>query len=246
MRFGILDEPDYPKMSPPLRPLPRSGKLVLPYPDEPAAEVKKWAIKAGKAQIAFFVDQVRDWLGHPEILYARATAWGTEATSQITAAQEAMTMAQTGVGLVWEGAAEKAYQSYLAGVQSVAKETADAMQKFAELLMSVHTLIIEAYNTAITFIGNTASSILAVGSGLIEKAVDPRYWVTGVPSAILKLISQLYKDLTQVATDTHTRFGELTRTGQQLGSTIAKLKAPPNLHALAGDRSSWQPRRVPS
>ena len=219
--------------------------MVPLFPENEARKVLHWAEKAGNTALKKIVNEVRDWLGHPETLTDRKNAWSPSASGELTDALTALDDARGKLEGYWAGQAYHSYLGYLKDLEASTKETRTQLGKLATNLGQVRTEVNKAYMAAITFIGNSAAAILEAEGDLIGgiDITDPKSLITQVPSSILKLLADLLRELTSLQTKTMGILNNLQTAGENIKITISDLELAPQLPTIVGDEDSWHPHR---
>lgn len=101
--------------------------LVFPYSS--AAIVNGWAYKAGNTEARSLLDEIRDWLGHPDRIMDLAASWSPNASTLIHDAKEGVLSARANLKAYWEGQAFGAFSTYIDLVTKAIDDTYGVMNK---------------------------------------------------------------------------------------------------------------------
>ncbi|MGI8311407.1 hypothetical protein [Saccharopolyspora hattusasensis] len=210
-----------------------------PFPEEQAAKIIEYAEKTGQDVIVRIVNEVRDWLGHPEAVLGIARLWSPAAKAELLQADETVTNARTAIAASWTGSASEAYIAYLDHVTKVMQDTADLFDRFSKKLLDMRDHITEAYKIAIGLIGNTAAEVISLTGGLIARIHET---IFDVADEVLQALANFVRQMTSTAERVVQVMADFRRSGVEIAQVAADLKIPEPLPAAAAEPSDWKVR----
>ncbi|QIZ35930.1 hypothetical protein [Saccharopolyspora sp. ASAGF58] len=212
---------------------------VAPFPDEAAAKINEYAVKTGQAMIAALVHEVRDWLGHPEVVIDLAKSWSPGAKAELVKADDTILEARTSITANWSGAAADAYLAYLDHVSKVMQDTSDLFDQLGQKLLDVRDQITNAYKEAILLIGNTGAEIISMTGGVIASIKESWF---GVADAVLQALANFMRQLTSTASQVTQIMTNFQRNAVEIAQAAAGLKIPETLPTAAAESTDWKVR----
>jgi len=180
-----------------------------PFPDDDAAELKKWGedvdwwIAAGVAlpgsptaglawsgqSSAALVEEaiqvVKSILGDPGLAIATALAWA-EAADKPSAISANLASEKVNLSSYWEGGAYDAFAGYLDLILGGVDSTATSLADIAKNVATTYSLVMDTYETAITFIGDCVSNLVAL-TALPFSLMDAAEFIKGFADAVFDL-----------------------------------------------------------
>jgi hypothetical protein len=158
-----------------------------PFPDDDASELQTWGedvdwwVMAGTALpgsptaamaasgVTFAdlakeaIDIVKSILGDPGLAMGTALAWA-EAADQPSAISTNLANEKVNLSSYWEGGAYDAFAGYLDLIIGGVDSTGTRLADMAKNIATTYSLVMDTYETAITFIGDCASSLIALAA----------------------------------------------------------------------------------
>jgi hypothetical protein len=212
-----------------------TGEIDLPsgtptaFPEDDAAEVMTWAeevdmwiragtivvgvaIPAGNTAVAIAteaIEFVKNILGDPALAIETATAWANAAAVP-PAIKEYLNNQKILLSSYWEGGAHDAFVGHLDAVLAGMDETAAKLYSLAERIADSYTLVMDTYESAITFLGDCAANLIGL-MALPFSLMDAAEFIKGFADAMftlqetnLAIINDYVREITGLVLDTIT------------------------------------------
>jgi hypothetical protein len=211
------------------------------FPYSSAAVVNDWAYRAGNAVARRLLDEIRDWLGHPEKVKPLAMTWSPEASTFINDAKHGILSAREDLKAYWEGAAFGAFSAYIDHVIKTVDDTYGVMAGMSDLILKLRDTITKTYQAGITFIGKCAQAVLDAGATLAQQWKN--LW-GAVCEAILQALSDFVGAVTELANSVQAILTEYGRAAVDLERKAAELRIPDPMPSAVGETGNWVPRPV--
>lgn len=207
------------------------------FPEREAGIVVEYAKKAGREVIVQVVNEIRDWLGHPEVVMDIAQAWSPEAKASLLRADDTIIEARTSISGNWSGTAADSYLTYLEHVSKVMGETGKLFDEFSGKLLDTRQHITDAYKEAIGLIGNTGAEIISMTGGIIAGAKE---LVFGVADAVLQALANFLRTITATTQSIVQIMTDFQRSGVEIAQKAADLQIPEALPSVVADSGNWK------
>ncbi|SDC97212.1 WXG100 family type VII secretion target [Actinokineospora iranica] len=208
---------------------------VFPY--DSAATVVYWGDKAGNPLVRKLVDEVRDWLGHPEIVTSLAHQWGVDAKHHMDQSSGGLTSCLLDVKAYWQGPAFDSFAGYIGQVQEVVKANAQVLTEMGKLIQEMHKHITETYKSGIQFIGQCAADILAAAGGIAGNWA--KLW-GAVAEGVLTLLGRFVTSTSTLAQKALDVMDGYSKSAFDLESKAVDLKIPDTAPASVGENGNWK------
>lgn len=207
------------------------------FPEAEAQTIIEYARKTGEPAAEAIVDDVRDWLGHPETVLDRAEAWDPRATKAISDAKESIVACRRRLATYWSGPAYESYVTYLDSIEKVFDDAQGVLAGMSGLLRDSQDTVTEAYRAAIQSIGDCAADILMAVGGI----PGARDWL-GALGEVARLLANFVHTLTDLENQVAGVIAEYGRTGQDLQQKATDLEVPSRMPPAAGASGGWDVR----
>ncbi|GAA3355773.1 MULTISPECIES: hypothetical protein [Saccharopolyspora] len=207
------------------------------FPDREAAIVVEYAEKTGRYVIVRVIDEIRDWLGHPEVVMDIAQAWSPAAKAGLLHADDTIVEARTSISGNWSGPAATSYLTYLDHVSKVMLATGELFDEFSGKMLDIRQHITDAYKEAIGIIGNTGAEILSMTGGIVAGAKELLF---GVADAVLEALANFLRLITSTAQNIVQIMTDFQRSGLELAQRAADLQIPEALPSVVADSGNWK------
>jgi uncharacterized protein YukE len=211
------------------------GSPAEMFPEQPAQVVIEWAEKAGQTVIRGIIDEIRDWLGHPEEVRRIAQLW-SDASAPIGQAIEGIGTTRADLTAYWEGPAYDAFNSYMDHVTQTITDTQTLLGEEANAIIALRSQITETYNAAISFIGECAAAIYDATAGVLENI--EQLWAT-VPGAVMQALSAFVTKVTDLATKATTIVTEYGQGILAITQRASELRAPDDAPRSISEPDNW-------
>ncbi|MEU4803087.1 hypothetical protein [Actinosynnema sp. NPDC023587] len=211
------------------------------FPYGSAAVVNEWAFKAGNGLARELLDEVRDWMGHPEKVTALARTWSPQASMLVSDAKEGVLSAREDLKAYWEGTAFGAFSAYVDHVVKVVEDTHGVMAGMSDLMLKLRETITKTYQAGITFIGRCAQAVLDAAGTVAQQWKN--LW-GAVCEAVLQALSDFVGAVSQLMNDALTIITEYGRTAVELERKAAELRIPDPIPSSVGETGNWKPRKT--
>lgn len=206
------------------------------FPEEEAQKVVEYAVKAGQFAVVKVVAEIRDWLGHPEVVMDIAESWSPLAKENLVKADDTIIEARTSIKGNWSGVAAENYITYLDHVSKVMTETGKLFDDLSSKMLDTRQHITEVYKEAIGIIGDTAAEIISLTGGIIGGIQE--LWL-GVADAVLQALANFMRQITATAKNIVQIMTDFQRSGLEIAQRAADLKVPETLPSVVAETGNW-------
>ena len=211
------------------------GSTAEVFPEQPAQVVIEWAEKAGQTVIRGIIDEIRDWLGHPEEVRRIAQLW-SDASTPIGQAIEGIGTARADLTAYWEGPAYDAFNSYMDHVTQTITDTQTLLGEEANAIIALRSQITETYNAAIMFIGECAAAIYDATASVLWNI--EQLWAA-VPAAVTQALSAFMTKVTDLATKATTIVTEYGQGILAITQRASDLRPPDDAPRAISEPDNW-------
>jgi uncharacterized protein YukE len=211
------------------------GSTAEVFPEQPAQVVIEWAEKAGQTAIRGIIDEIRDWLGHPEEVRRIAQLW-SDASTPIGQAMEGIGTARADLTAYWEGPAYDAFNSYMDHVTQTITDTQTLLGEEANAIIALRSQITETYNAAISFIGECASIIYGATADTLWNI--EQLWAA-IPAAVTQALSEFVTNVADLATKATTIVTEYGQGILAISQRASELRPPDDAPRAISEPDNW-------
>jgi uncharacterized protein YukE len=205
------------------------------WPEQSVQVVIEWAEKAGQATIRGIIDEIRDWLGHPEEVSRIARLW-SDASGPIGASLEGIATARADLKAYWQGTAHEAFNSHMDLVTETITKTQTMLGEEAKQIMALRTQITQTYNSALTFISDCARAIYNATSTLLGQV---ERLVTAVPEAVIQALMDFTANVNTLATNLTTIMTEYAQGMLGITQLASDLRVPDDAPRAISEPDNW-------
>lgn len=217
----------------------------LQFPENAALVLKEWAAKAGEdwtAAVNTALDKIKDVLGHPDLLYQRASDWAPGASGLLNDAAHGLGSARDNVKMYWEGQAFDAFDSYTTQVVQTSRDAAKALADLSKAMSDIGGLIIDTYVKMIQLLSKAANDVLEATSGvagMIGDAVTPLAAIAAAVSGACGILQAFNTAVTEAATAALEQMKRLKDAVAAIAANASLLVLPDPIPAGVSISDNW-------
>lgn len=217
----------------------------LQFPEDAARVLKEWAAKAGEswtAAVNTALDKIKDTLGHPDLLYQRASEWAPGASGLLNDAAHGLGSTRDNVKMYWEGQAFDAFDSYTTQVVQTSRDAAKALVDLSTTVNDIGNLIVDTYRDMIRILGETATNVLDAVSGvggMLADAITPLAAIGMAITGACDLLKTFIELVNKASDAALQRMVELRKAVQSIASNVSVLVLPDPIPAGVAISDNW-------
>ncbi|WP_141658745.1 hypothetical protein [Carbonactinospora thermoautotrophica] len=215
---------------------------VVAFPEEAARTVVEYAQKAGQTIVIKIIDEIRNWLGHPEIVNDHVHAWSPTIKQLFTDSQYNLSTCKAELSAYWEGPGYESFKAYSEHISKVFENAADIADKMSGLLRQVNDTITKVYQEAVRFIGDCAVAIIKASESILGEI--EKLWL-GVARGVLVALQEFVQNISNLTREVMGILNSFRSNAQELQNRAVDLKLPDVIPPSATLPDNWivRPRK---
>ena len=223
---------------------------AVPFPEDAAATVRKWANLFFYQPAIDTLDLVKDMIGHPDNVQRAVTAWETAAT-HMQESSRSIISSKAEVDGYWAGGAATAFATHITDAKKRAEDNASALQTAAKDTATLYSTLINMYKTCVNFILDCAKALSNFAGGALgdwKSYLGAAFEATGVgapagfalqASHFTGLLSDMVDNVKNVIDNAMDAHVEQVKALNNVSATVKSVSPPGEPGGSIRDPEAW-------